>query len=253
MVGLLQGKVALVTGGGFGIGRATALRLAQEGAKVMVADSAPERAERTVKIIKNLGGEASCIAVDVVESREVEMMVKRTVETYGRLDCAYNNAGIEGVVGDTISCTEENFDRVLANDLKSVWLCMKHEIRQMLKQRGGSIVNTASIAGLFGFNYMPAYVAAKHGVVGLTKTAALEYAQKNIRVNCVCPGVICTQIVEKEISENGFAEAEVMAAEPIGRLGQPMEIAEGVLWLLSDASSFVTGHPLTIDGGFAAR
>jgi NAD(P)-dependent dehydrogenase (short-subunit alcohol dehydrogenase family) len=253
MAGLLRGKVALVNGGGSGIGRATALRLAQEGAKVMIVDFAPEAAERSVKLIKDVGGEASCIAADVVETRQVAMMVKRTVETYGRLDCAYNNAGIEGVVGDTISCTEENFDRVLASDLKSVWLCMKHEIIQMLKQGGGSIVNNASIAGLFGLSYLPAYVAAKHGVVGLTKTAALEYAQKNIRVNCVCPGVICTQMVEHEIEGNGFAEAEVMAAEPIGRLGQPKEIAEGVLWLLSDASSFVTGHPLTIDGGFAAR
>jgi NAD(P)-dependent dehydrogenase (short-subunit alcohol dehydrogenase family) len=253
MAGLLQGKVVLVTGGGSGIGRATALRLAQEGAKVMIADYVPEGAERTVKLIKDAGGDANCIAADVSVTRQVEMMVKQTVETYGRIDCAFNNAGIEGAVGDTISCTEENFDRVVAIDLKAVWLCMKYEIPQMLKQGGGAIVNTASIAGLIGFNGMPAYVAAKHGVVGLTRTAALEFAQKNIRVNCVCPGVIRTPMVERVIDKGGLSETEVIAAEPIGRLGRPEEIAEGVLWLLSDAASFVTGHPLTIDGGWTAR
>ena len=250
---ILQGKVALVTGGGSGIGRATAIRLAREGAKVMIADYVPAGAEQTVKMIKEAGGEASCTAADVAVTSEVEAMIKKTLDTYGRLDCAYNNAGIEGAMGDTVTCTEENFDRVVAIDLKAVWLCMKYEIPQMLKQGGGSIVNTASIAGLVGFNGIPAYVAAKHGVVGLTRTAALEYAQKNIRVNCVCPGVIRTPMVERAIDKGGFTEAEVIAGEPVGRLGKPEEIAEGVLWLLSDASSFVTGHPLTIDGGWIAR
>jgi NAD(P)-dependent dehydrogenase (short-subunit alcohol dehydrogenase family) len=253
MAGILQGKVALVTGGGSGIGRATSIRLAREGAKVMIADYVPAGAEQTVKMIKEAGGEASCTAADVAVTSEVEAMIKKTLDTYGRLDCAYNNAGIEGAMGDTITCTEENFDRVVAIDLKAVWLCMKYEIPQMLKQGGGSIVNTASIAGLVGFNGIPAYVAAKHGVVGLTRTAALEYAQKNIRVNCVCPGVIRTPMVERAIDKGGFTEAEVIAGEPVGRLGKPEEIAEGVLWLLSDASSFVTGHPLTIDGGWIAR
>ncbi len=254
MAGLLQGKVALVTGGGSGIGRATALRLAQEGAKIMIADYVPEGAERTVKMIKDAGGEASCLAADVSVTKQVEMMVNKTVETYGRLDCAFNNAGIEGAMAqDTVGCTEENFDRVVAIDLKAVWLCMKYEIPQMLKQGGGTIVNTASIAGLLGFPGAPAYVAAKHGVVGLTRTAALEYAQKNIRVNCVCPGVIRTPMVERVFDKGQMTEADVIVAEPIGRLGKPEEIAEGVLWLLSDASSFVTGHPLTIDGGWNAR
>jgi NAD(P)-dependent dehydrogenase (short-subunit alcohol dehydrogenase family) len=253
MAGLLDGKVALVTGGGSGIGRATALRLAKEGAKIMIADYVVEGAERSVKMIKDAGGVASCLAADVSVTKQVESMVNQTVATYGRLDCAFNNAGIEGAIGDTVECTEENFDRVVAIDLKAVWLCMKFEIPQMLKQGGGTIVNTASIAGLLGFNGIPAYVAAKHVVVGLTRNAALEYAQKNIRVNCVCPGVINTPMVARAIDKGGFTEADVVAGEPIGRLGQPEEIAEGVLWLLSDRSSFVTGHPLTIDGGWIAR
>lgn len=252
-MGQLENKVALVTGGGSGIGRATSLLLAKEGAKVMIADYVPEGAEKTVKMIKDAGGTASCVAADVSVTRQVEMMIAKTVETYGRLDCAFNNAGIEGKFSNTVECTEDNFDRVIAIDLKAVWLCMKSEIPQMLKQGGGAIVNTASIAGLLGFNGIPAYVAAKHGVVGLTRTAALEYATKNIRVNCVCPGVINTPMVARAIDGGGFTEAEVTAAEPIGRLGKPEEIAAGVLWLLSDASSFVTGHPLTIDGGWAAR
>ena len=174
MAGLLQGKVTLVTGGGSGIGRATSLRLAKEGAKIMIADYVPEGAEKTVKMIKEAGGEASCVAADVQFAEQVEMIVAQTVKTYGRLDCAFNNAGIEGKFSDTILCTEENFDRTIAIDLKSVWLCLKYEIPEMLKHGGGSIVNTASIAGLVGFNGIPAYVAAKHGVVGLTRTAALE-------------------------------------------------------------------------------
>jgi NAD(P)-dependent dehydrogenase (short-subunit alcohol dehydrogenase family) len=253
MAGLLQNKVALVTGGGSGIGRAAALRLAREGAKVMIADYIPESAVKTVAMIKEAGGTADCFAADVSVTGQVEAMINKTVETFGRLDCAFNNAGIEGEIGDTAACTEENFDRVVAIDLKAVWLCMKYEIPQMLKQGGGSIVNTASIAGLLGFNGIPAYVAAKHGVVGLTRTAALEYAQKNIRVNCVCPGVINTPMVRRAIDKGGFSEAEAVAGHPIGRLGKPEEIAEGVCWLLSDAASFVTGHPLVIDGGWAAR
>jgi NAD(P)-dependent dehydrogenase (short-subunit alcohol dehydrogenase family) len=253
MAGLLQGKVTLITGGGSGIGQATALRAASEGAKIMIADYVPEGAERTVRMIKEAGGEASCLAADVSITKQVEVMVSKTVETYGRIDCAFNNAGIEGKFDSTIECTEENFDRVIAIDLKAVWLCMKYEIPQMLKQGGGTIVNTASIAGLLGFNGIPAYVAAKHGVVGLTRTAALEYAQKNIRVNCVCPGVINTPMVRRAIDSGGLSEADVVVAEPVGRLGKPEEIAEGVIWLLSDAASFVTGHPLTIDGGWVAR
>jgi len=253
MAGQLQGKIALVTGGGSGIGRATSLRLAREGAKIMIADYVPDSAERTVKMIKDAGGEASCLAADVSVTKQVEAMIAKTVETYGRIDCAFNNAGIEGKMGSTVDCSEENFDRTIAINLKAVWLCMKYEIPQMLKQGGGSIVNTASIAGLVGFEGLPAYNASKHGVIGLTRTAALEYATKNIRVNCVCPGVIRTPMVERLLDSGGMNETEMQDGEPVGRFGKPEEIGEGVLWLLSDASSFVTGHPLVIDGAWVAR
>jgi NAD(P)-dependent dehydrogenase (short-subunit alcohol dehydrogenase family) len=253
MAGVLQGKVVLVTGGGSGIGRATALRVAQEGAKVMIADYVPDGAERTVKAIKDAGGTASCVAADVSIAQQVEMMVNKTVETYGRIDGAYNNAGIEGRMADTVEASEENFDRTIAINLKGVWLCMKYEIPQMLKQGGGSIVNTASVAGLVAFVNMSAYVASKHGVIGLTKTAALEYAQKNIRVNCVNPGVINTPMVARLVDSGGMNENELTRGEPVGRMGKPEEIGEGVIWLLSDASSFVTGHSLVIDGGWVAQ
>ena len=253
MAGLLQNKVVLVTGGGSGIGRATAQLIAKQGAKVMIADYVPEGAERTVKMIKDAGGEASCLAADVSVTKQVEAMVTKTVETYGRLDCAFNNAGIEGKMADTASYPEETYDRVIAINLKGVWLCMKYEIAQMLKQGGGAIVNTASGAGLVGVEMLSAYNASKHGVVGLTKTAALEFAQKNIRVNCVCPGLINTPMVARMIDSGGMNEQDFVAAEPVGRMGKPEEIGEGVVWLLSDGSSFVTGHSMSIDGGWVAR
>ncbi|MDO8434809.1 MAG: SDR family oxidoreductase [Candidatus Binatus sp.] len=253
MAGLLQGKIALVTGGGSGIGRATALKLAREGAKVMIADYIPEGGERTVRMIKEAGGDASFVGADVSIAREAEAMVAETIKRYGRIDCAFNNAGIEGKVANTVDCTEEVFDRVIAINLKGVWLCMKYEIPQMLKQGGGSIVNTASIAGLVGFEGLPAYNASKGGVIQLTRTAALEFATKKIRVNCVCPGVIRTPMVERLLDTQGFSEQDLTLGEPVGRMGKPEEIAEGVLWLLSDAASFATGHPLVIDGAWVAR
>lgn len=253
MPALLQGKVALVTGGGSGIGRASSLRLASEGAKVMIADYAPEGAERTVKLIKDAGGEAACAAADVSISHQVEAVVRNTVETYGRLDLAFNNAGIEGGIGDTVNYPEDVFDRTIAINLKAVWLCMKYEIPQMLRIGGGAIVNTASTLGLVAMEGVSAYTAAKHGVVGLTRTAALEFAQKNIRVNCVCPGFIRTAMVERALDRGLIGEDQMIAIEPVGRLGKPEEIAEGVLWLLSDSASFVTGHTLTIDGGWTVR
>jgi len=254
MAGSLDGKVILVTGGGSGIGRATSLLIAKQGAKVMIADYIPESAQKTVTMIKEAGGTADCVAADVSVIKQVETMVAKTVETYGRIDGVYNNAGIEGKMGtDIATAGEENFDRTIAINLKGVWLCMKYEIPQMLRQGGGAIVNTASIAGLVGFEGNAAYNASKHGVIGLTKTAALEYAQKNIRVNCVCPGVIQTPMVARILDSGMMNESDLAAGEPIGRMGQPSEISEGVVWLLSDAASFVTGHSLVIDGGWVAR
>jgi NAD(P)-dependent dehydrogenase (short-subunit alcohol dehydrogenase family) len=249
----MSGKVALITGGGSGIGRATAHRLAREGVKVMIAEYVPDSAEKVVKAITDAGGTASCVAADVSITKQVEAMVTQTVATYGRLDYAFNNAGIEGTMADTVSYPEDSFDRVIAINLKAVWLCMKYELPQMLKQGGGAIVNTASTLGLVAIEGASAYNAAKHGVVGLTRTAALEYAQKNIRVNCVCPGFIRTAMVERAMDKAMLAEEQMVAIEPIGRIGRPEEIAEGVCWLFSDAASFVTGHPLTIDGGWTVR
>jgi NAD(P)-dependent dehydrogenase (short-subunit alcohol dehydrogenase family) len=253
MAGLLENKVVLVTGGGSGIGRATSLLLAKQGAKVMIADYVPESAERTVKLIKDAGGNANCIAADVSMPKQVEAMVAKTVEVYGRLDGAFNNAGIEGKMADTVEYPEETFDRIMAINLKGVWLCMRAEIPQMLKTGGGAIVNTASGAGLVGVPMLSAYNASKHGVVGLTKTAALEYAQKNIRVNCVCPGLINTPMVARMIDSGGMNEQDFVASEPVRRMGRPEEIGEGVVWLLSEAASFVTGHSMSIDGGYVAQ
>ena len=253
MPGLLHGKVALITGGGSGIGRASSLRLAQEGAKVMIADYAPEGAERTARLIKEASGEATCVAADVSVTTQVQEVISKTIETYGRLDYAFNNAGIEGTIGDTASYPEDVFDRTIAINLKAVWLCMKYEIPEMLKVGGGAIVNTASTLGLVAIEGASAYTASKHGVVGLTRTAALEFAQKNIRINCVCPGFIRTAMIERALDKGLIGEQQMIAIEPVGRLGKPEEIAEAVLWLLSDAASFVTGHTLTVDGGWTVR
>lgn len=253
MAGLTEGKVALVTGAGSGIGRATALVFAREGAKVVVSDIVVEGGEETVQQIKAAGGEAIFVKADVSKGADVEALITQTVETYGRLDCAFNNAGIEGGVKPTIDCTEEEFARTIAVNLTGVWLCMKYEIQQMLSQGGGTIVNTASVAGLVGFPGLPDYVASKHGVLGLTKTAALEYAKSGIRVNAVCPGVIQTPMVERGAQLSpGFDELAV-SMEPVGRFGQPVEIGEAVVWLCSEAASFVTGHPMTVDGGLVAQ
>ncbi len=253
MTGRVEGKVALVTGGGYGIGRATSLAMAREGAKVVVADIVVEGGEETVKMIKDTGGDATFVKVDVSKATDVEALINKVVETYGRIDCAFNNAGIEGPVCSTTEYTEEDFDRVVAIDLKGVWLCMKYEIPHMLKQSGGTIVNTASVAGLVGFQGISAYVASKHGVNGLTKTAALEYAKAGIRVNSVCPGVIDTPMVKRAFEKSPEMAEGAASVEPVGRLGQPEEIAEAVVWLCSDAASFVTGVPMAVDGGLVAQ
>ena len=250
MAGLVAGKVALVTGGGSGIGRQACLVFAREGARVVVCDVAVEGGEGTVGQIEQAGGQATFIRADVAQAAEVEALVAKTVETYGRLDCAYNNAGIAGRTARVADDSEQNWERILAINLKGVWLCLKYEIAHMLTQGGGAIVNTASDAGLIGLRRAGAYVASKHGVVGLTKTAALEYAKANIRVNAVCPGPIDTPML-REASERVI---DAMAtAQPNGRLGQPREIAEAAVWLCSDAASFVTGHPMPVDGGYLAQ
>ena len=252
-MGQLDGKVALITGAGSGIGRASALAFAREGAKVAVADIVVEGGEETVRMVKEAGGEAFFIRVDVSNAADVEAMVNTVVDTYGRIDCAYNNAGIEGRLASTDEYPEDVFDKVIDINLTGVWLCMKYELPHMLKQGGGAIVNTASGAGLIGVSGMSAYVASKHGVVGLTKTAALEYAKSGIRVNAVCPGLIQTPMVERITAEQPQLGEALVAAEPVGRTGKPEEIAESVVWLSSDAASFVTGHAMSVDGGYVAQ
>lgn len=248
----LTQNVAFVTGGASGIGRATAVAFAKEGAKVAIADVRDEGAE-TAEQIQKIGGEALFVHCDTSNEDEIKRAVQTTIERFGRLDHAFNNAGIEGLPGTTVDCTTENWDRVVDIDLKGVWLCMKHEIPQMLKQGSGSIVNCSSVAGLVGFPRIPAYAASKHGVIGLTRTTALEYATSNIRVNAVCPGVIETAMVERFIKADASAGQALLTGEPIGRLGRPEEIADAVLWLCSDRSAFVTGHALAVDGGWVAH
>jgi len=249
----LKGKVALVTGGSSGIGRATALTFAREGARVVVADVDLIGAKEAVGNIEGAGGEGIFVMCDVSKAVEVEALINKCVETYGQLDCAFNNAGVQDPGSLTAEYTEEDWDRSIGTNLKGVWLCMKYEIRQMLRQRGGSIVNTASTFGLVASERRPAYVASKHGVLGLTKAAALEYAKSGIRINAICPGVIRTPMVERYIARRPENERELIALEPIGRMGTPEEVAEIVIWLCSDAASFVIGHPMVVDGGFVAR
>ncbi len=244
-------KVAIVTGGSFGIGRATAVAFAVEGAKVVVADCIEDN--ETMDMIAAAGGSAIFVKCDVSSDADVQALVAQTVAKYGRLDYAFNNAGIEGAGGTTQMCTEENWDRTIGVNLKGVWLCMKYQIPEMLKVGGGAIVNCASIAGLVGFPNLPAYVASKHGVLGLTKTAALEYSKLKIRVNAVCPGVIKTPMIDRFTGKNKEAEKQFENMEPVGRMGLPEEVASAVLWLCSDGASFVTGDSLAVDGGWCAQ
>lgn len=247
---IFENRIVIVTGGSFGIGQATAIAFANRGAKVVIADWI-ENSE-TLNAIKASGGEGMFVKCDVSKSGDVESLIKQTINNYGRLDFAVNNAGIEGLTGTTHECTEDNFDKTLSVNLKGVWLCMKNEIPFILKQGKGAIVNIASIAGLVGFPGLPAYVASKHAVVGLTKTAALEYAKQGIRVNAVCPGVIRTPMIDRTTGKDKAVEKKFEDMEPVGRMGNPEEVAEAIIWLCSDASSFVTGHAMAVDGGWIA-
>jgi NAD(P)-dependent dehydrogenase (short-subunit alcohol dehydrogenase family) len=253
MAGLVQGKVALVTGGGSGIGRATSIIFAREGARVAVADLNLEGCEETVATIKRAGGDACAIRCDVARSSQVQSMVEQVVKTYGRLDFGFNNAGVSPAGGRIGEIPEDDWDRVIAINLTGVWLCMKYELAQMVAQGGGVIINTASIMGLVGERRTGAYCAAKHGVVGLTKTAALEYANKNIRVNAVCPGSTMTPMMRRGLDRDPRLEEAYKKSHPLGRLGTPEDIGEAVMWMCSDEASFVTGVALPVDGGYTAH
>ncbi len=253
MAELLTGRIALVTGGASGIGRAAALALAREGAKVAVADMAADGGNSTAETILRAGGEAVFLQADVSRADEVDGLIAAVVDRFGRLDCAFNNAGVEQPMQNLAETTLEQWSRIIAVDLTGVWLCMKYEIARMLQQGGGSIVNTSSIMGIVATPGMAAYNAAKGGVAQLTRSGALEYAKAGIRVNAVAPGFILTPMVERSLPFGSRRRQAAEAVQPMGRMGQPEEIAEAVVWLLSDAASFVTGLVMPVDGAWTAR
>lgn len=244
-----QGKVAFVTGAGSGIGRATALAFAGAGASVTVADISEEGSLETVRLIEEQGGRAIAARCDVTRAAEVKAALDQTIKEFGRLDCAFNNAGIEQRNAAVADFEEDEWNRIIDTNLRGAFLCMKYEIPLLLRQGGGAIVNVSSGAGVIGIKGGGAYAAAKHGIIGLTKSAALDYAGQNIRVNAVAPGYISTAMMERFTGGTAEGRAKVVSEEPIGRMGEPEEIADAVLWLCSDASSFVVGHTLIVDGG----
>jgi len=262
MPNLFQDKVALVTGGGGSIGHATALAYVREGARVVIADVAG--GEATVEKIRAAGGEALYVKTDISKAGDVEILVRTIIERFGRLDFAFNNAGIRGKWARSAEISEENWDRIIQVNLKGVWLSMKYEIPEMLKRGGGTIVNMASVLGLSGAGKLSAYSASKHGIVALTKTAALEYSEKGIRINAVCPGYVDTHLLQGNVKNTGGFKGWVKKIkkemlytllkklEPAGRFGKPDEVASAVIWLSSQASSPVTGQALVIDGGHLA-
>ena len=247
--GSLAGKVAFVTGAANGIGRAAALAFAREGANVVVADISEQGNRETVRLIEELGGRALAVRCDVTRAEDVKAALDKGVEAFGGLDFAFNNAGFEQAITAAADLTEEEWDRIVRVNLRGMFLCMKHEIPLMLKRGGGAIVNTSSGAGVKGIAGQAAYSAAKFGVIGLTKAAALDYAAQNIRVNAVCPGIIDTPMMQRFTGGTPKGVARVIAQEPVGRMGKPEEIAAAVLWLCSDPAAFVVGHALVIDGG----
>jgi NAD(P)-dependent dehydrogenase (short-subunit alcohol dehydrogenase family) len=247
--GDVRGKVAFVTGAAGGIGRATALAFARAGANVTAADVSQPGVQETARMIEQFGGQALAVRCDVTSSRDVQAALTQTVDRFGRLDAAFNNAGIEQPITPTADITEDDWDRIVAINLRGVFLCMKYEIPLLLQHGGGAIVNTSSGAGVVGIAGQAAYTAAKHGVVGLTKSAALDYARSGVRINAVCPGIIATEMMDRFTGGTPEGHDRVIAQEPIGRMGRPEEIAAAVLWLCSDAAAFVVGHAMVIDGG----
>ena len=248
----LDGRTVLITGAASGIGRATALAVAREGARLVLGDVAPA-GEETAAAARALGAEAAFLATDVTRPADVDALVERAIRRHGRLDCAVNNAGIEGALAPTAEYPPEDFERVIQVNLIGVWRCLRAELPVMLGAGGGAIVNTASVAGLVGAGGLSAYVASKHAVVGLTRVAAIEYAKEGIRVNAVCPGVIDTPMLDRlSLAMPNLREA-LLAMKPMGRLGLPEEVAAAIVWLCSDAASFVTGHALAVDGGYVAQ
>jgi NAD(P)-dependent dehydrogenase (short-subunit alcohol dehydrogenase family) len=247
--GTFAGKVAFVTGAANGIGRAAALAFAREAASVVVADVSEKGNKETARMVEELGAHALAINCDVRRNEDVQRALNATIEKFGRLDFAFNNAGIEYAIKPAADVTEEEWDRIMDIDLRGVFLCMKHQIPLMLKQGGGAIVNNSSGAGVRGFKGGAAYVAAKHGVIGLTKAAALDYAASHIRINAVCPGIIDTPMMDRFSGGTPEGRQAVIAQEPVGRMGKPEEIGAAVVWLCSDAAAFVIGHAMVVDGG----
>jgi NAD(P)-dependent dehydrogenase (short-subunit alcohol dehydrogenase family) len=244
------GRVAFVTGAASGIGRAAAVAFASEGANVVAADVSEQANQETVRLIEAQGGRAVAFRCDVTQRADVTAALDKTIETFGRLDFAFNNAGIEPrTPAPTAEYDEDEWNRILDTNLRGMFLCMKHEIPLILRQGGGAIVNTSSGAGIVGIKGSPAYTAAKHGVIGLTKAAALDYAAQNIRINAICPGYIETPMMERFTGGTPEGRAKVVAEEPVGRMGKPEEIAAAAVWLCSDAAAFMVGHAMVIDGG----